>query len=125
MSAFAAAAAASSEASSVAQAALLEAAAAEATAAATASITGASAATVVARVAGQIFQGRIDFLISFSEYVDQRLGLLGIVLGEEGERGALCVGSSCATDAMDVVLAVLRVVKVDDILDAVHVFLVL
>lgn len=55
------AAAASAEAASVAQAALLEAAAAEATATA-ASVAGSSAATVVARVAGQILQGRIDFL---------------------------------------------------------------
>jgi len=69
-----------------------------------------------------LIPGQSTHLISLSEDVDQRLGLLGIVLGEEGKRGALCVGSSCPTDAMDVVLAVLRVVKVDDILDAVHVY---
>lgn len=66
----------------------------------------------------------MNYLISFPQHSYQILGLLGVRLGEQGVRCSGCVRTTGSANSMDVVLRVLRVVKVDDKLNSVHVYFI-
>lgn len=90
-------------------------------AATTAAITAAATAAEAAGTRGQLLQLRVNLLVGFAQHVQQILGLLGIGIGEQGVRRTSGVGTTGPADTMNVVLRVLRVIEVDDELDAVNV----
>lgn len=61
------------------------------------------------------------YLISLSQHINECLSLLGIVLCEKGKGSAFGIWTSCTSNAMNVILAVLWIVKVDNILNAIDV----
>lgn len=66
-------------------------------------------------------QLRIDDLLGFAQYVHQFAGAGRVLRREERVRRTGVVGTTGATDAMNVILRGRRVVKVDDKLDVVHI----
>jgi hypothetical protein len=84
--------------------------------AATATIATTTTSEATSRSA-HLFKLRIDFLFSFSENDQEVFGLLGVVVSKERNGGTLSTRTTGSTNTMDIVLAVVGVVKVDHKVD--------
>lgn len=67
---------------------------------------------------------RSTHLVGLAQHLDQVVGLVGVGMRKQGVGGAGVIGSSGASNAMNVVLRVRRIIVVDHKLDIVNVCLI-
>lgn len=86
------------------------------------SITTSSGLSITMRLTCQLHQLRTDRLIGFTKNTNQLVSLLGVVHRKERVGSALLIATTGTADAMHIVLGTVRIVKVDHVLDVVHVY---